>query len=128
MSKRLVVLAHDFDLYGFDVSPGDSDCYNGVFWYCLSHTCRDPDQNVDGFALGHGTQHDFWLYRCEAYDVYDGIDISSRDTLIERCSAHHRASKRAAALARSRSRETSGPFAASTAPNCHQFGYARGHA
>ncbi|HUU83151.1 MAG TPA: right-handed parallel beta-helix repeat-containing protein [Phycisphaerae bacterium] len=83
------VSAHDFDLYGFDVSPGDSDCYNGVFWHCLSHTGRDPEQNVDGFALGHGTQHNFWLYRCETYGVYDGFDISSGDTLLEGCSAHH---------------------------------------
>jgi hypothetical protein len=83
------VLAHHFDLYGFDVSPGNADCYNGVFWHCVAHTGRDTAQNVDGFALGHGSQHDFWFYRCETYNVFDGIDISSRDTLAEGCSAHH---------------------------------------
>lgn len=82
------VVAHDFDLYGFDASPGNADCYNGIFWQCLAHTGRDPEQNVDGFALGHGTQHDFTLYRCHTYGVYDGFDISSRDTRLERCSAH----------------------------------------
>jgi hypothetical protein len=83
------VIAHDFDLYGFDVSPGDADCYNGVFWRCVAHTGRDPDQNVDGFALGHGTQHDFRLHQCQTYGVYDGFDISSRDAVLERCVAHH---------------------------------------
>jgi hypothetical protein len=82
------VVAHDYDLYGFDASPGNADCYNGIFWQCLAHTGRDPEQNVDGFALGHGTQHDFTFYRCHTYGVYDGFDISSRDTRLERCSAH----------------------------------------
>ncbi|MHC4091504.1 MAG: choice-of-anchor Q domain-containing protein, partial [Planctomycetota bacterium] len=83
------LLAHDFDGFGFDASPGDSDCYNGVFWRCVAHTGRDPEQNVDGFALGHGNQHNFWFYRCETYGVFDGFDISSRDTRLERCSAHN---------------------------------------
>jgi hypothetical protein len=82
------VIAHDFDLYGFDVSPGSADCYDGIFWRCVSHTGRDPEQNVDGFALGHGQQHGFRFYRCHTYGVYDGFDISSRDSVLERCSAH----------------------------------------
>jgi hypothetical protein len=83
------VTAHHFDLYGFDASPSESaDCYNGTFNDCIAHTGRDPEQNVDGFALGHGTQHDFVLNRCEVYAVYDGFDISSRNTTLNRCSAH----------------------------------------
>ena len=83
------ISAHDFDLYGFDASPGETDCYNGVFWRCVAHTGRDPEQNVDGFALGHGDQHKFQLLQCETYGVYDGFDISSRDTLLGACTAHH---------------------------------------
>jgi hypothetical protein len=82
------VVARRFDLYGFDMSPGNADCHNGVFWQCVAHSGRDLQQNVDGFALGHGTQHDFTLYRCHAYGVYDGFDISSRTTLLQRCSAY----------------------------------------
>jgi hypothetical protein len=84
------VRAHDFDLYGFDVSPcGGADCHNGMFNDCVAHTGRGPTQNVDGFALGHGTQHDFVFNRCQAYAVYDGFDISSRNTTLSRCSAHN---------------------------------------
>lgn len=80
---------HHFTLYGFDASPsGGADCYNGTFNDCLAHTCNDPEQNVDGFALGHGGQHSFVFNRCEAYGVYDGFDISARSTVLNRCSAH----------------------------------------
>ncbi|MFH1142909.1 MAG: right-handed parallel beta-helix repeat-containing protein [Candidatus Eisenbacteria bacterium] len=80
---------HHFTLYGFDASPsGGADCYNGTFNDCVAHTCNDPEQNVDGFALGHGGQHDFVFNRCEAYDLYDGFDISARNTTLNRCAAH----------------------------------------
>ncbi len=80
---------HHFTLYGFDASPsGGADCYNGTFNDCIAHTGRDPTQNVDGFALGHGTQHDFVFNRCVVYDVFDGFDISARDTTLNRCEAH----------------------------------------
>ena len=80
---------HHFTGYGFDASPsGGADCYNGTFNDCIAHTGRDPEQNVDGFCLGHGTQHDFVFNRCEVYDVYDGFDISARNTTLNRCSAH----------------------------------------
>lgn len=80
---------HHFTLYGFDASPsGGADCYNGVLNDCIARTCRDPEQNVDGFALGHGTQHDFVFNRCLTYDVYDGFDISARNTTLNGCSAH----------------------------------------
>jgi hypothetical protein len=83
------VEVHHFDLYGFDASPsGGTDCYNGTINDCIAHSGRDPVQNVDGFALGHGTQHDFVFNRCETYDVYDGFDISSRNTTLNRCAAH----------------------------------------
>jgi hypothetical protein len=83
------VVMHHFDLYGFDASPsGGADCYNGTLNDCIAHTGRDPGQNVDGFALGHGTQHDFALNRCEAYGVYDGFDISAPHSTLSRCSAH----------------------------------------
>jgi len=80
---------HHFDLYGFDASPSGGDpCYNGVLNDCVAHNGRDASQNVDGFALGHGEQHDFVFNRCTTYDVFDGFDISARDTILSRCSAH----------------------------------------
>jgi hypothetical protein len=80
---------HHFDLYGFDASPsGGADCYNGTLNDCSAHTARDRQQNVDGFALGHGTQHDFFLNRCQAYDVFDGFDVSARNTTLYRCLAY----------------------------------------
>jgi len=80
---------HHFTIYGFDASPsGGADCYNGTFNDCIAHTCRDPTQNVDGFALGHGTQHDFVFNRCVVYDVFDGFDISARDTTLNSCAAY----------------------------------------
>ncbi|MBN2103152.1 right-handed parallel beta-helix repeat-containing protein [bacterium] len=82
------IAAHHFTLYGFDASPNGSDCYNGTFNDCVAHTARDPEQNVDGFALGHGTQHDFTLNRCIAYEVYDGFDISARKSILNSCLAH----------------------------------------
>ena len=83
------IVAHHFTLYGFDASPSTgSDCYNGTFSDCVAHTGRDRDQNVDGFALGHGTQHDFTFNRCITYDVYDGFDISSAKSTLNRCLAY----------------------------------------
>lgn len=88
------VQVHHFDLYGFDLSPsGGADCYNGTFSDCVAYTGRDPAQNVDGFALGHGSQHDFTFNRCETYDVYDGFDVgenagSGTNIVFNRCSAH----------------------------------------
>ena len=84
------VEAYNYTLYGFDVSPsGGADSYNGTFNDCVAHTGRDRDQNVDGFALGHGTQHDFVFNRCITYDVYDGFDISSRRSTLNRCIAYN---------------------------------------
>ena len=83
------VSMHHFDLYGFDASPGGGlDCHTGVLNDCVAHTGRDRDQNVDGFALGHGTQHGFEFNRCVAYNVFDGFDISSRDTTLNACVAY----------------------------------------
>ncbi len=84
------VEAYRYDLFGFDASPGDdgAPCYNGTFKDCSAHTGRDPEQNVDGFALGHGKQRNFKLNRCEVYDVYDGFDMSAEDTEVNNCSAH----------------------------------------
>ncbi len=79
---------YNFDLYGFDASPsGGADCYNGTFINCSAHSARDSRQNVDGFALGHGTQQNFNFIRCTVYDVYDGFDISSQNTTLQRCLA-----------------------------------------
>jgi hypothetical protein len=81
---------HHFDAYGFDASPsGGADCYNGTLNDCIAHTARDREQNVDGFALGHGTQYGFVFNRCVVYDVYDGFDISSSNTTLNRCSAYN---------------------------------------
>jgi len=83
------VEVYNFDLYGFDVSTsGGSDCYNGIFNDCVSHTGRDPNQNVDGFALGHGTQHNFILNNCITYGVFDGFDISSMNSILNGCLAY----------------------------------------
>lgn len=81
---------YNFNLYGFDVSPsGGSPCYNGTFNDCLSHTGRDLEQNVDGFALGHGEQVNFTFNRCTVYNVYDGFDISSRNVQLNGCLAYN---------------------------------------
>jgi len=83
------VVVHHFTLYGFDVTSSEgSYCYNGVFNDCLAHTGTDPAQNVDGFALGHGDQYGFVFNRCTTYDVFDGFDISSRNTTLNRCLAY----------------------------------------
>ncbi len=79
------VVMHDFDLYGFDATPDGEACYNGVLNDCVSHTGRDPLQNVDGFALGHGDQRNFEMNRCVTYGVFDGFDISSRNTRLNEC-------------------------------------------
>jgi len=78
------VEAYAFDLYGFDVSYESTPCFNGTFNDCVARNARDAQQNVDGFALGHGEQHDFTLNRCTTYDVYDGFDISARNTTVNR--------------------------------------------
>jgi len=84
------VIIYNFDFYGFDASPsGGADCYNGILNDCVAHTGRDPAQNVDGFALGHGTQHSFVFNRCTTYNVFDGFDISSRSTLLNSCLAYN---------------------------------------
>jgi len=83
------VKMHDFTLYGFDASPAEGDpCYNGVFNDCAAYTGRDPDQNVDGFALGHGEQENFTFNRCIVYDVFDGFDMSAKDTMLNRCAVY----------------------------------------
>lgn len=83
------VIAHHFDLYGIDVTPNGIDCYNATFNDCIAHTGRDRQQNVDGFALGHGTQHNFVFNRCTTYDVYDGFDISSSNSTLNECLAYN---------------------------------------
>lgn len=83
------VKIHHFDLYGFDASPWDGPCYNGVFNDCIAYTGRDSTQNVDGFALGHGGQHDFIFSRCIVYDVFDGFDISASNTTLNRCASYN---------------------------------------
>ncbi len=83
------VIVHHFDYYGIDASPmGENFCYNGTFINCVSHTGRDPEQNVDGFALGHGQQHNFVFDHCTAYEVYDGFDISAASTLLNGCTSY----------------------------------------
>jgi hypothetical protein len=77
-----------FELYGFDASPsGGEDCYNGLIENCSAYAGSDPEQNVDGFALGHGDQRSFTLIDCVTYDVYDGFDISADDTVLVGCLA-----------------------------------------
>lgn len=79
---------HDFTLYGFDASPsGGERCHSGVLNDCIAHTGRDPEQNVDGFALGHGSQLNFVFNRCQTWGVYDGFDISARNVTLNGCLA-----------------------------------------
>jgi len=85
------VTIHHFDLYGFDASAEGSDvCYNGVLNDCVAHTGRDSEQNVDGFALGHGDQHSFTLNGCTTHDVFDGFDSGAENTDVtfNRCLAY----------------------------------------
>ena len=85
------VTIHHFDLYGFDASAeGSNVCYNGVLNDCIAHTGIDREQNVDGFALGHGDQHDFTLNRCTTHDVFDGFDSGAENTDVtfNRCLAY----------------------------------------
>ncbi len=87
--KLTRVIMHDFLLYGFDASPvGDLPCYNGVLDNCIAHTGSDPEQNVDGFALGHGSQSGFVLNKCVTYGVFDGFDISAQSTILNSCLAY----------------------------------------
>lgn len=83
------VKMYNITMGGFDASPaGGADCYNGVINDCTVHTGRDREQNCDGFGLGHGEEHNFVFNRCEVYDIFDGFDISARDTQINSCSSH----------------------------------------
>lgn len=80
---------YNFDLYGVDASPYEVDfCYNGYFSNCSSHSGRDMEQNVDGFALGHGNQNNFIFENCVTFGVYDGFDISSKSTTLQGCLAY----------------------------------------
>lgn len=84
------VVMHHFILFGFDASPAGGDpCCNGVFNDCVAYTGQDTTQNVDGFALGHGTQSNFVFNRCKVYDVFDGFDMSSRNTTLNRCASYN---------------------------------------
>jgi len=82
---------HHFMLYGFDATAVDDEmpCYNGTFNDCTSHTGLDDEQNVDGFALGHGSQTNFVFNRCSTHSVYDGFDISSRNVTLNQCVAYN---------------------------------------
>jgi hypothetical protein len=82
-------VAHHFVLLGFDASPDSATgtfSYNGIFNDCIAHTGIDT-VNVDGFALGHGVQYNFEFNRCIAYNVWDGFDISSRQSTLNNCLA-----------------------------------------
>jgi len=82
------VEVHDVTLYGIDVDPaGGRPCFEGRFVDCIVHTASDATQNVDGFALGHGMQYGFEFARCTARGLFDGFDISARETLLEGCLA-----------------------------------------
>lgn len=83
------VTAHHFDLYGFDVTSSQGEeCHDIIFNDCTAHTGRDPRQNVDGFALGHGNQSGFTFNRCRTWNVFDGFDISSQQTILNSCLAY----------------------------------------
>ena len=75
---------------GFDATPeGATDrIYNGVIKNCKAYLTAGAFDNCDGFALGHEGVSDIYLYNCEAYGVGDAFDISGKNIVLERCSAH----------------------------------------
>jgi hypothetical protein len=75
---------------GFDASPADGPaCYNGVISDCIAHDAQDPEQNTDGFALGHTLDgHTFVFNHCEVYNMWDGFDLGAHDVQMNSCSSH----------------------------------------
>lgn len=84
--------AGNFDTYGFDVSYDtafNNPHHDFVFNYCKVHSDMNPTQNVDGFATGHWNQtsilYNFTYNHCIVYDVFDGWDVSAKNTTINAC-------------------------------------------
>ena len=76
--------------FGFDATPeGMTDSiYNGVIKNCKAYLTVPATDNCDGFALGHDGVSNIQFYNCEVSGVGDGFDISGRNIILERCSAH----------------------------------------
>jgi len=83
--------------FGIDVSWDDVENtlpnHDFVFNYCKAHSDFNPEDNVDGFAVGHqttfATQYNFTYNHCLAYDVYDGFDMSGTNTILNGCMAYN---------------------------------------
>jgi hypothetical protein len=76
--------------FGFDATPeGISDSiYNGKIKNCKAYLTVPAFDNCDGFALGHDGVSKIQFYNCEVSGVGDAFDISGKDIILERCSAH----------------------------------------
>ncbi len=76
--------------FGFDATPegAQDSIYNGMIKDCKSYLSTPATGNCDGFALGHDRVSDINFYNCEVYGVGDGFDISGKNIILERCSAH----------------------------------------
>lgn len=84
--------AGTFDTYAFDVSYdtlSNDPHHDFTFNYCSAHSDLNPTENVDGFATGHWSMnsimYNFTYNNCVVYDVFDGWDVSARNTLINNC-------------------------------------------
>ena len=84
-----------YDYYGgaggsaFDATPyGTDSIYNGVIENSTAYLTAGAFDNCDGFALGHDGVSNILLYNCEVYGVGDGFDVSGRNIVLDRCSAH----------------------------------------
>lgn len=76
--------------FGFDATPEETtdSIYNGDIKNCMAYLTVPATDNCDGFALGHDGVSNILFYNCEVNGVGDGFDISGRNIILERCSAH----------------------------------------
>lgn len=76
--------------FGFDATPeGVSDSIsNGIIKNSKAYLNIPAFDNCDGFALGHDGVSKIQFYNCEVSGVGDAFDISGKDIVLERCSAH----------------------------------------
>jgi len=73
--------------YNFDATSDIGTIYNGNIIDCIARDQLGSD-NVDGFALGHENIRNVTFYKCTAFNVYDGFDLSGSSIIANRCLAH----------------------------------------
>lgn len=84
--------AGTYDSYAFDVSYDtltNDPHHDFIFNHCSAHSDMNPTENVDGFATGHWSvssiMYNFTYNNCVVYDVFDGWDVSAKNTKINNC-------------------------------------------